>query len=190
MLRRTLAAEAAELHADPACITCGADRDRRALLGTRRASGQEHEQYDAGRHRRILEAETGYTVFVLFGEYLLEKGAIDEAALLAALDEQQRRRTFLGALAVREGLITVSDVLRVVSTQSGDRRSFGMLALDLGVLDEDQLDRLLALQRSSVDPLGELLVESGAVEEDQLHGLLDAYFRAAGAGNPEESPAA
>ena len=115
---------------------------------------------------------------MLFGEFLLQNQVIDEDALLGALDEQQRRKSFLGTLAVKEGLLKVSDVLRVVNAQLGDRRSFGAVAVGLGALDEDAIDRLLALQSSSVEPLGELLVEKGSLEAEKLQEMLDEYFKA------------
>ena len=115
---------------------------------------------------------------MLLGEFLLQKNVIDEAALLGALDEQQRRKCFLGTLGVQEGLLSVSDVLRVVNAQIGDRRSFGAVAIGLGALDEDGIDRLLALQRASVEPLGELLVERGSLEAGKLQEMLDEYFEA------------
>ena len=58
----------------------------------------------------------------MFGEFLLEKGLIDEATLLSALDEQQRKKTFLGALGVQEDLLAVSDVLEILRVQLDDRR--------------------------------------------------------------------
>ena len=52
---------------------------------------------------------------MLFGEFLLERGAVESTGLLAALDEQQRRKPFLGSVAVAEGALSVPDVLGVLS---------------------------------------------------------------------------
>jgi len=114
---------------------------------------------------------------MLFGEFLLREGAVDEAALLGALDEQQRRRPFLGTLAVREGALSAGDVLRVLRAQVDERRSFGAHAVSLGLLTDARLDALLALQRSHVPPIGEVLVERNAIAPESLQESLQRYFR-------------
>lgn len=114
---------------------------------------------------------------MLFGEYLLERRALDEPALLRALDEQQRRRPFLGAVAVAEGALGVREVLSVLAAQVDDRRSFGVLAVEMGLLTEERLDRLLARQRAAVPLLGETLVSLGCFDAGALRGYLEDYFR-------------
>ena len=112
---------------------------------------------------------------MLFGEFLIQKGAVGATAILEALDDQQRRKPFLGRVAVRARALTVVQVLRVLNRQVDDRRSFGVHAVELGYIDEATLDRILVDQRTAVPPLGEILVESGSLEPSRLQEMLRLF---------------
>ena len=81
------------------------------------------------------------------GQFLLERGTLTPAQLLAALDAQRASNPLLGELAIHHGMLDASQARRINERQRAEDRRFGDIALEMGWLSEGQLDVLLAAQK-------------------------------------------
>ena len=110
------------------------------------------------------------------GQFLLERGTLTPAQLLAALDAQRASNPLLGELAIHHGMLDALQARRINERQRAEDRRFGDIALEMGWLSEGQLDVLLAAQKHvtrhrPLDP-GEKTAVFG--EETQTHVALAA----------------
>ncbi|QPJ61513.1 MAG: hypothetical protein G3M70_06265 [Candidatus Nitronauta litoralis] len=116
---------------------------------------------------------------MLFGEYLVKKGLVDEEALVIALDQQRQQKRPLGQIALKSGLINKKDLFKILTeqrkTESKDK-SFGLIALELEILTMEQVDGLVASQSESNFLLGEVLVEDGVLSKNQLNQSLKEFY--------------
>jgi len=128
---------------------------------------------------------------MLFGEFLVRRGAVTEEEMLKALDEQKKRRLPLGTVAIMENFLTFKDVYTVLNAQvEQPAKRFGEVALELGLLTPETLENLLALQREKNPHVGEVLVELGLLDRERLLSELNVYLRLAEAGLDAEPPPA
>lgn len=111
------------------------------------------------------------------GQFLLERGAITPAHLLAALDGQRASNPLLGELAVKHGMLDPAQARRINDRQRAEDRRFGDIALEMGLLDAAQLDVLLAAQKKGRKLFGQVLVEQGALSQERLDAELAAHRR-------------
>ena len=81
------------------------------------------------------------------GQFLLERGTLTPAQLLAALDAQRASNPLLGELAIHHGMLDALQARRINERQRAEDRRFGDIALEMGWLSEGQLDVLLAAQK-------------------------------------------
>ncbi|WP_129136790.1 chemotaxis protein CheX [Luteimonas sp. YGD11-2] len=102
------------------------------------------------------------------GQFLLERGVITAAQLLAAIEAQRASNPLLGELAVDRGLLDPAQARRIQQRQRVEDRRFGDIALELGVLDQAQLDALLDAQKAGRRMLGDVLLEQGALDAERL----------------------
>ncbi len=118
-------------------------------------------------------------VSLLFGEFLVAKGLVDEDVLMVALDIQRQSRRPLGQIALQTGLITKKDLLKILTEQRKELpldKSFGLIALELGILTTDQVDSLVASQSESNAMLGEILVGQDRLTKAQLTQSLQEFY--------------
>lgn len=115
----------------------------------------------------------------LFGEFLVDKGLVDEETLVIALDQQRQVNSPLGQVALKAGLISKKDLYRILTEQRRPEsrdKSFGLIALELDILTVEQVDLLVAQQSESNLMLGEILVEEGALSKNQLLQCLEEFY--------------
>ncbi|MGE4297613.1 MAG: hypothetical protein AB7E47_06250 [Desulfovibrionaceae bacterium] len=110
-----------------------------------------------------------------FGQFLLKQGAVDAAAIDAAMAYRNACNRRFGELAVERGLLTDEQAQRVFATQKRDMRPFGEVALSLRFLKRKQLDELLFSQTILCTHLGEALLRKGYLDEERFSVLLAAY---------------
>ena len=116
---------------------------------------------------------------MLFGEYLVKKGLVDEETLVIALDQQRQQNSPLGQIALKTGLINKKELFKILTEQrkpDSKEKSFGLIALELEILTTEQVDGLVASQSESNFLLGEILVEDGALSKNQLSQCLDEFY--------------
>jgi CheY-specific phosphatase CheX len=110
-----------------------------------------------------------------FGQFLLERGEIDEQQLRGALDLMEQENQTIGELAVAEGFATVAECRRVHGEQRRKDLPFGELAVQMGVLNNVELDELLELQRQNRLPLAGALVRLDVLPADRVRALHDEF---------------
>ena len=111
------------------------------------------------------------------GQFLLERGTITSAQLLAALDAQRASNPLLGELAMHHGMLDATQARRIHERQRAEDRRFGDIALEMGWLNEVQLDVLLAAQKKGRKLFGQILVDQGVLDAERLEAELTAHRR-------------
>jgi hypothetical protein len=132
------------------------------------------------------------------GRLLVEEGLVAEAALDAALAEQQLTGRRLGEVLVARGAITGPELTRALAAQCGidvtlapvfevrpsepaesepePWKPLGSLLVERGALTEAQLDEALREQQTSDRRLGEILVARGYVTTlDLVSAVIDQH---------------
>jgi len=110
-----------------------------------------------------------------FGQFLLEKGAVENKDLLKAIELQETTNLKFGATALSMGLLTVEAFERVHDAQRLEDLKFGDMAVSLGILTEEQVKQVLTRQKNNHLYIGEALVRIGAMNSDDLKKYLDAF---------------
>ncbi len=100
-----------------------------------------------------------------FGQYLIEKGKIDEYELEEALKFQQEHHINLGVLAIRESLLTNKHLSTILDHQRVSCGCIGEIAVELKLLHKNDIDRLPLLQKGTHNLLGDILVLYGAISK-------------------------
>lgn len=107
-----------------------------------------------------------------FGQFLLEKGVIDAAQLLRALEIQRTSNPALGELACEKGMLDAAQAQRINERQRSEDKRFGDIAQSMGLLTSDEVGRLLDEQKSRRKLFGEILVEEGFLDRERLDAEL------------------
>jgi len=107
----------------------------------------------------------------LFGEFLIEKGLVDELAVLEALNYQREHTVPIGQIALKSRKLTVKQVFTILNTQVDNNKLFGVIAVELGYISQEDIDELLDLQSSQRPRLGEILVNMGKIDKTALEIL-------------------
>ncbi|HZX80123.1 MAG TPA: chemotaxis protein CheX [Lysobacter sp.] len=107
-----------------------------------------------------------------FGQFLLEKGAIDAAQLLRALEIQRVSNPALGEIACEKGMLTADQAIAINERQRRDDKRFGDIAQSMGLLTSDEVGVLLDEQKSRRKLFGEILVEEGFLDRARLEAEL------------------
>lgn len=110
-----------------------------------------------------------------FGQFLLEKRAVGQKALLQAIDLQETTNLKFGATALSMGLLTVQTFERIHDAQRIEDLKFGDMAVKLGILTEEQVTQVLTRQKNNHLYIGEALVRIGALTPESLKSYLDAF---------------
>jgi hypothetical protein len=126
-----------------------------------------------------------------FGQYLIERGAVDSDQIREALKLMQRENRNLGMLAEAGGILTPEESAKVNSQQRHCDVPFGELAVEMGLLSEEQVDYLLGFQEQTRLRIGQALVRLDFLANERLHELLvqfeneQALFRIGNVALPE-----
>ncbi|GAB6197292.1 chemotaxis protein CheX [Lysobacter xanthus] len=107
-----------------------------------------------------------------FGQFLLEKGVIDAAQLLRALEVQRVSNPALGELACERGMLSADQAQAVNERQRREDKRFGDIAQSMGLLTSDEVASLLDEQKSRRKLFGEILVEEGFLDRERLEAEL------------------
>ena len=110
-----------------------------------------------------------------FGQFLLNRGAVDREQLLEAIALQQEHNRPLGAYAVQKGYLTEEQAERINQAQRGMDERFGDLAVEMRLLTAAQVRELLVIQRNDHVRLGEALAQLGHLASDGLDRELAAF---------------
>ncbi len=114
---------------------------------------------------------------MFFGQYLLEKGAIDREALLDALRRQREVNRTILELAVEEGALDGGRAEQVRLMYRTSSSSVEEMLVSSGFLTHQEVERLRAAQRAQWLPIGAALVQGGFLGEDELERQLAEYRR-------------
>jgi hypothetical protein len=112
-----------------------------------------------------------------FGQYLINRGLIDEDVLLHALNIQRKKSTPIGELAIMKKYVKVSEVLDILNSQINTPYSFGEMGIKMGYLTKNKVDNLMELQSESRPNLGSILLSMNAVNAEVLKNELILFFR-------------
>ena len=109
------------------------------------------------------------------GNYLLQKGIIDQNQLFAAMSRLSQSRLKLGTIAIHEGLMTASEVDECLYVQTREDKRFGEIAIERGYLSPQQVETLINQQTPDYVLLGQILVEDGAFDYAELERIMFDY---------------
>ncbi len=110
-----------------------------------------------------------------FGSFLIEKGIIEESALIDALRYQEDMNFRIGELAIQKGYLKPEHVEQIYAEQKNVDMPFGTLALTHRLLSRAQLDDLLFSQTVHSTHLGEALLVRGHLTQEQFDASLKEY---------------
>ena len=109
----------------------------------------------------------------LFGNYLVDRGAISREDYREVMEKQLDARVKLGTIAVAESLLTQEQAEMLNRLQLQFDRRFGDLAMERGLLTQEQVGQLLKKQGNPYLQFLQVLLESGKVTASQV----DAHIR-------------
>ncbi|MEE8484709.1 MAG: hypothetical protein V3S46_08935 [Nitrospinota bacterium] len=115
---------------------------------------------------------------LVFGEYLVQKGAITVEQLQGALYVQICRGLLFGEIAVERGKLNHDQLDKARKIQKGNEhpdKKIGQIAEMLGYLTNDDIDEVLVCQNNSQRKLGDILIEQEVVSSDELNGYLSDF---------------
>ncbi|MFH1069133.1 MAG: hypothetical protein V1794_05865 [Candidatus Glassbacteria bacterium] len=115
-----------------------------------------------------------------FGEFLVEKGLIDEDQRDDALAIQEAVNHRLGFMATIEEVITVAQVFTILEEQKKNHRPFGELAREMKLLDREKLARLLDRQNGLRMKVGEILVGLMYLKKEEMETALEHFLKEVG----------
>ncbi len=111
-----------------------------------------------------------------FGEFLVNKGIVEENAVLDALNFQRKEGIPVGKIALKEKMLTWKQIYQVLNAQFDTTKRFGEVAIELGFLVEEEVNRLLEIQKKLRLPLGKILVKLEKIDDETLDRELTNYY--------------
>mgnify|MGYP001595311946 CR=1 FL=1 len=124
----------------------------------------------------------------LFGQFLLERGAISREALLEAVKHQKSIHVPLCALAIEQGYFTKEQLVQLDAERQRSDRAYMDIARQAGVLNAGQIEELSKLHSDRWIFLGEAILEKGFLTLAQMNTFLEEYRREQGEPDPEVRP--
>ena len=103
-----------------------------------------------------------------FGDFLLARQLVTEAALEEALELQRVNHQPLGKCAEGLGYITRRENVAILLKQLKVGKKYGDVALEMGLMNQDQLNQALQAQRKSLFLLGTILVRKGVLTRKEM----------------------
>lgn len=121
----------------------------------------------------------------IFGEYLLNEGAINKAQLDECNQNAQNARARLGTIAVAEQMITQAQADELNFLQSTTDKRFGDLAVEKGYLTDEQVGRLLKKQGNAFLVFIQSLIDTGVMNLEQTDEYVEKYRVSVGLSHSE-----
>ncbi|MFM8315657.1 MAG: hypothetical protein ACKOA8_15355 [Deltaproteobacteria bacterium] len=112
----------------------------------------------------------------LFGQYLVEKGIVDESELVSALIQQIRQIPTVAEIVHEERLLTPSQILSVLAMQTRLEIDFVKACQNLGLWTPALEKKIADVSAEKRIPLGQILVTSGKVSFQKIVNALDEYL--------------
>jgi len=112
---------------------------------------------------------------LLFGEYLVSKGAISQKDVAKICNIQLKSVKPVGKLAVDNKFLSLADIFTIRSHQRSTGQKFGEVAINLNFLKPRQVQSLLQLQKDLKPFFGELLVSNAILSEEEFLKELKAF---------------
>jgi chorismate-pyruvate lyase len=103
-----------------------------------------------------------------FGDYLVARQLITEAALDQALEMQRIYQRPLGKCAEDLRYITRRENVAILLKQLKVGKRYGDVALEMGMLNRGQIEQALLAQRKSILLLGKILVEKKILTRKEM----------------------
>lgn len=110
-----------------------------------------------------------------FGQFLIERRAINRSTLLKAIDLQESSNLKIGEVVFEMGLMSQIDIAKVHQTQRREDVRFGDKSIELGYLTTEQLQQALTKQRNSHLYIGEALIKIGGLSKKDLESNLELF---------------
>ncbi len=127
----------------------------------------------------LCETKSGKDSRIRFGEFLLNKGEVNEYGLEHALHYQRAEHVALGALAVQGEYLSERQLCDVKDCQRERGGLFGEIAVELGLINEDGVNELLEMQEKKHTRIGEVLVMFGAIRRKDMESRLQDFHASA-----------
>lgn len=112
----------------------------------------------------------------LFGEFLVEKGHIQEDILVQAIVQQVSLLPSAPEIILQRKLLPHNQLLAILKHQAQWQTDFSMSAQALGLWSPELRSAILKSIAEVRMPLGQILINMGALEAEALPHLLDEYF--------------
>ncbi len=116
----------------------------------------------------------------IFGNYLLESGALTKDQLLSVYEAQVNSRSRLGLIAVTEQMMSLEQVDEVNKLQAVMDKRFGDIAVTCGYLSESQVKHLLNLQGNRYLVFNQVIVDKGYLTLETINSILHLYQKEKG----------
>jgi hypothetical protein len=111
-----------------------------------------------------------------FGQYLLNKGVVDDKQLLSATIVQIESMPSLIKVIRDESLLTDSQLVSVVEKNINEQKSFLAIILDDGLLTQDQVDQVLEKQAALGTSIAQYLINESILSMDEMQTLVGDYL--------------
>ncbi|MBF0275212.1 MAG: cyclic nucleotide-binding domain-containing protein [Nitrospinae bacterium] len=112
---------------------------------------------------------------ILFGQYLINKGAASQEKVHEALIEQKKHIPHLEDLLVTEGFLTKDDVFMILSEQEGTEEGFLDVAMANNHLTHEQVEAINKKVLSLRPQIGSILVKNAVITEEVLQQELEEF---------------
>lgn len=110
-----------------------------------------------------------------FGQFLLERGVLNNEQLLEAVSYQESRNRKFGQYAQSKGFLSAEDVEKLNHEQKTTDLRIGELAVKLGMIEPSQVEEILTMQKNDHVQIGQVLLKKGFMDEAALERELDAF---------------
>ncbi|MFH1239334.1 MAG: chemotaxis protein CheX, partial [bacterium] len=111
-----------------------------------------------------------------FGQYLLERGAVNREQLLKAVEYQKNVNLTLEEICLKKGLLNKDQIQRIYNIQKNDLdMELGEIVISEGLMAREQLEAIYKEQKDTRIYIGESFVKIGAITSEQLEQYLAEY---------------
>ena len=110
-----------------------------------------------------------------FGNYLVEKGLINQTQFEEIMLKQQQTRVKLGLIAVSEKLLTTKQAEEINQMQRLMDRRFGDIAIEKGYLLEEEVTHLLNMQGNPYLQFVQVVTENNIFKNDELDQHIESF---------------
>lgn len=112
----------------------------------------------------------------MFGEFLIEKGVINQSQLVGALIKQIKTMPSFAEAALESKALDERQLLEVISHQTRQKVGFIEAARSLGLWQPEVHKKIEDFISSKRVPVGQFLIEQGAITADNLSKMLDEFL--------------